>query len=409
MKRNFLHLFVLCLLFIGLVAGLSIAIHSIFLESTPGLDLYIYWVAGRNLLLEGNNPYSEQVSSQIQLGIHGRLALPGEDPMRFAYPLFSLLLVAPLLQFSFDWAQAIWLSFSILSTFVLLRLTVPHTPHWIPVSTIFFYPVVFGLILGNYVVLISSILIYCSTILLLNQYVITKYHQFLIGGLLAFTTIKPQLVVLLGIPLAFEIYRRRQWYILSGFISLLSFFLISSFLLMPNWFTQWIEVLKLYSRDNPYTSPIEDFLSIFLSPPIPGKVILAATFVVIFIYGLCLILWLQKKISPLAIITISGAMTFVLDPNGIAYDQIIFLLPVMVMIGISHPPKMIHRLGFVFLILSTWGLFYLDLRGLPWASNRITFLIALPWIIATLFLPSGSHQTGIIAPHEPTRTHPGDA
>jgi hypothetical protein len=61
-------------------------------------------------LLEGRDPYSPEVTREIQKGVYGRVLVPTQptDPkneQRFAYPLYVIFLLAPTIQWPFPVAQ----------------------------------------------------------------------------------------------------------------------------------------------------------------------------------------------------------------------------------------------------------------------------------------------------------------
>src|SRR5579863_566901 len=63
-------------------------------------DLYPCWLGSRELLLHGRDPYSPEVTREIQQGYYGRPLdnrRPSDpiDEQRFAYPLFVVFLLAP--------------------------------------------------------------------------------------------------------------------------------------------------------------------------------------------------------------------------------------------------------------------------------------------------------------------------
>src|SRR5438270_11103744 len=63
-------------------------------------DLYPRWLGARELLLRGRNPYSKEITREIQTGYYGRPLDPSrpEDPKdeeRFAYPVYVTFLLAP--------------------------------------------------------------------------------------------------------------------------------------------------------------------------------------------------------------------------------------------------------------------------------------------------------------------------
>src|SRR5215831_2663914 len=63
-------------------------------------DLYPRWLGARELLLHNRDPYSPEVTSDIQKGVWGRPIDPRnpndpQDESRFAYPLHVVFLLAP--------------------------------------------------------------------------------------------------------------------------------------------------------------------------------------------------------------------------------------------------------------------------------------------------------------------------
>jgi hypothetical protein len=81
-----------------------------FVESNPGgNDFLARWVGTRALLVERESPYRDSVARQTQTLAYGRAALPGEDEMRFAYPMYSAILFAPFaLIRDYALARAVW-------------------------------------------------------------------------------------------------------------------------------------------------------------------------------------------------------------------------------------------------------------------------------------------------------------
>src|SRR5437763_4500276 len=66
-------------------------------------DLYPRWLGARELLLHRRNPYSPEITREIQQGYYGRPIDPArpEDPndqQGFAYPVYVVFLLAPALE-----------------------------------------------------------------------------------------------------------------------------------------------------------------------------------------------------------------------------------------------------------------------------------------------------------------------
>ena len=73
-------------------------------------DLYPRWLGARELLLHRRNPYSDNVTKEIQKGYYGRAidaARPNDpkDQQGFAYPVYVVFLLAPLIGLPFPGVQ----------------------------------------------------------------------------------------------------------------------------------------------------------------------------------------------------------------------------------------------------------------------------------------------------------------
>src|SRR6201982_4343315 len=73
-------------------------------------DLYPRWLGARELLLHHRNPYGDDISIEIQKGYYGRAldsSRPNDpkDQQRFAYPIYVVFLLAPLIGFKFHDVQ----------------------------------------------------------------------------------------------------------------------------------------------------------------------------------------------------------------------------------------------------------------------------------------------------------------
>src|SRR3954447_26106939 len=72
-------------------------------------DLYAPWVATRELLLNGRDPFSDETTREIQLGVYGKVVDPASDSdqVAFAYPVYLILLLAPLAVVNFTTLQLV--------------------------------------------------------------------------------------------------------------------------------------------------------------------------------------------------------------------------------------------------------------------------------------------------------------
>ena len=73
-------------------------------------DLYPRWLGARELLMHGRNPYSAEITREIQQGYYGRPLDPTrpddpKDQQGFAYPAYVVFLLAPTVGLPFETVQ----------------------------------------------------------------------------------------------------------------------------------------------------------------------------------------------------------------------------------------------------------------------------------------------------------------
>src|SRR5207244_1288383 len=74
-------------------------------------DLYPRWLGARELLLHGRDPYSAALTREIQQGYYGIVLTPTspiKDQQGFAYPLYVVFLLAPLIGLPFPVVQPLF-------------------------------------------------------------------------------------------------------------------------------------------------------------------------------------------------------------------------------------------------------------------------------------------------------------
>src|ERR1035437_3484234 len=94
-------------------------------------DLYPRWLGARELLRRGRNPYSAEITREIQQGYYGRPLDPArpddpKDQQGFAYPPYVVFLLAPAVDLPFELVQKgfRWLLVVLAAATVLLWLRV---------------------------------------------------------------------------------------------------------------------------------------------------------------------------------------------------------------------------------------------------------------------------------------------
>ena len=133
------------------------------IQSPGGNDFLARWTGAHFWLVEGINPYDEQVSLEAQIMIYGRPANPslGEDVAHFVYPLPAMLFFAPFGLLPFTLARAIWMTILEISlpllAFISLRITrwrpPPATYILLILLSIFWYHGLRSVIVGQFAVI----------------------------------------------------------------------------------------------------------------------------------------------------------------------------------------------------------------------------------------------------------------
>jgi Glycosyltransferase family 87 len=360
-------------------------------------DLYPRWLGARELLLRHRDPYSPEITREIQTGYYGRPLDPervphGDEPgvnepkdqQAFAYPLHVVFLLAPTIGFSFGAVQTgfRWLLviLTLASVFLWLRVV-----RWRPSATVTTiviiltfgsYAVVQGIKLQQLTLVVSAVLAGCAASLVAGRFSLA-------GFLLALATIKPQLALpvtgWLGLW-AISDWRRRQIFLWSFGLST-AILLATSEYLLPGWFGEFRQAVVAYQQ---YTGGAGSLLDV-LTTPVLGKVVAAVAVIAVVVVG-----WRVRRVSHDSaafgvMLTLVLAVTLVIVPTFAPYNQVL-LLPA------------------AFLIAASWK----DL----WDRNRLTRLLCglallvvfWPWLassglmLASLFLPASSVQSAWAVP-----------
>jgi hypothetical protein len=301
-----------------------------------GGDFYPIWLTGRELLYQGKNPYTRQMTQEIQIGLFGRTvdARRKTDPpanfRAFVYPLYTDLLVVPLILLGFDQARLVlavllplitaaslvfWLRAFGLAVRSSTRVT-------IIVLALASYPVLEGLYS-------QQAGLFAGALLALGLAALARGQNVFSGMLLAFASIKPQLIWLLAIWLllwSVSNWKRRKNLALSFTLTLATLYLASQ-IVLPGWFVAWWRSIAAYPS---YTLPplTELVLGKFLGDAVGlAMLVLAAA-----------ICWSARHQEPgsaefsLAVSFVL-AVTIILSPTGGAvYDQVI-LIPAIFWLG----------------------------------------------------------------------------
>jgi len=338
-------------------------------------DLYTPWFGTRELLLHHRNPYSPDVSHEIQMAFYGRAIThdpgPGDiavDEQRFAYPPYVAFLLAPTIHLTFAELQAgapIVLAFLTAVGVILWFKVLRWSASWITVAAVVLFvlsspPVVQGLRLRQLGLLIGFLVA-------LAALCVSRGYLWIAGAVLAVSTIKPQMVLL---PLIWFLCWaasdwRRRWRLLAGFAAVLMALMGAAELVLPGWFFFFIRALQAYRRYTFRPPLIELALG-----SIPGGIVATALLLALLAFG-----WRHRKnpgdsqefVLTLACVLMVTMLTMPLIP---LFNQLLLILPAMLAVR--------------------------DWRSLPFA--RYAFLAVVGWpavmsLILLLLLPANSYPS----------------
>ena len=306
-------------------------------------DLYPRWLGSRELLLRHRNPYSAEVTWDIQAGYYGRPLDPNragdpkvdepKDQQGFAYPLHVVFLLAPTIGLPFPEVQAgfrwLLIALTLASIFLWLRVL-----RWRPSATVIAilivltfgsYAVVQGIKLQQLTLLVSALLAGCAAALVAG-------HLSLAGFLLALATIKPQLALpVAGWLLLWAVsdWRRRQQFVWS-FALTTAIFLAASEYVLPGWIKEFRDAVAAYRQ---YTGGAGSLLDV-LATPVLGKLLAAAAVLAVVIMG-----WKARRASHdseafSVMLALVLAVTLLIVPSFAPYNQVL-LLPAVFLIANS--------------------------------------------------------------------------
>jgi hypothetical protein len=219
-------------------------------------DLYPSWLASRELLLHHRDPYTQEITREIQAGYYGRPIDPARpnDPKNqqaFAYPVFVAFLLAPTVNLSFSEVQVLfrWLLAGLTALSVLLWIRVIGLRlSWLSTTALVLlvfgtFPVVQGIKLQQLSLLVAALIAGCI-------FSLTRGWHVRAGILLALATIKPQLTVLLVAWLMLWSVSRLylRWKFVAAFSVSLLVLVLGGEVLLPGWIHEFYGAVLNYRK-----------------------------------------------------------------------------------------------------------------------------------------------------------------
>jgi hypothetical protein len=356
-------------------------------------DLYPRWVGARELLLNRRNPYSPEVSHEIQIAYYGHIVTAEEaaqrvvDEQRFVYPVYVVFLMAPTIYTDFAkvqfWAPFVLGAFAVLSVAFsvgLLDWQLPWTTTIALILLVLSSPQIVQGMRHQQLALVVACL------LTAGGWCVHKGHLASAGVLLALSTIKPQMALL---PLVwFVLWATGEWRtrrrLLLGLGVTLLLLVGAGELLVPGWLGDFVAGMAAYRRYFPTTSVPRLILGDTL-----GIAVSCVIVIWILMFG-----WKNRKtgadsrqfVSVLAAFLMGTVLAF---PLFTPFNQALLILPALMVVrgwgGIARP----GRLSFMAVVFWPWigSIGLLALRPPLNPASQMALLPALAASAVPLLLP----------------------
>ena len=352
-------------------------------------DLYPRWLGARELLLRHRDPYSPELTREIQAGYYGRPLDPSrpndpEDRQAFAYPVYVVFLLAPTITLRFPVVQVgfRWFLIALVLLSVVLWLRIlrwklsPAALAAACILTLGSFQVLQGLKLQQLSLFVSGLIAACL-LSLVNGHLVAA------GILLALVTIKPQLVALLIVWLFFWSLGRwkERRNLVWSFLASMGVLFAASFYILPGWMQEFWRAAHAYRN---YNAGALSILEVFLTP-FWGRLLS-----ILIVFVLTIVCWRNRRVTSDSpqfawVTSLVLAITILTGPKTSPYNQVL-LLPAVFLIFKAFPALWETNLRtrltlLIFMLIFLW----------PW-------LAALSLTTASLFAPISTIQRSWVLP-----------
>ncbi len=343
-------------------------------------DLYPRWLGARELLLHGRNPYSAEITREIQQGYYGRPVNPGnpgdpKDQQAFAYPAYVVFLLAPTVTLPFETVRIgfrdLLFALALVDVFLWIRILrwkpSPMLKLTLGILALGWLPMVQGIKLQQITLFVMGLIGACVLSLAAG-------YLSLAGFLLALATIKPQLTFPLVAWLlvwAISDWRARRRFVI-GFLGTMLLLLIGAQLVLPGWTGMFVDAVRQYRH---YTDGRP--LLVSLLGPVLGWTAMALA------VSACLAkLWSSRNISIHSpdfgrTVGVVLALTVLVIPTSSLYNQVLMIPAILALSQSESLGSAGQRVGRLAWIIGGCLLVW------PWIS-AIGLCFSYPWLVPNL-------------------------
>src|SRR5579872_1460005 len=298
-------------------------------------DLYPRWLGARELLLHRRDPYSPDITREIQQGYYGRVLDPSRpndprDQQAFAYPLYVVFVLAPTIGLPFAVVQRIFLYFLVAFTAASVLLWLRALNWHLSLNSKLIWIV---LVLGSFPAMqgfkLQQLTLLVAGLIALSMAALSSGRLAWAGIALAVASIKPQLVFLVVLWLCIWVFgnwrqRRRLFWSMALSAAAL---VVGAEILLPSWIQEFRAASTAYYQ---YTGGGRSVLDVLLSP-IAGRVVSACL-----VIALLIALWRWRRAPETSLefqysLALVLATTLSVIPMFAPYNQLL-LIPALMLI-----------------------------------------------------------------------------
>ncbi len=373
----------------------AVIYHGLVRFKGTNLDFYMMWFGTRELW-HGHNPYTDQTTRQIQIGILGRPAVAGEIEYRFVYPAYFAILLFPLPLLPFTWAVTIWLVLLQFALMLALAFTL-RMLDWHPkIFVTLLLCLAWFLFRYNLIALALAQTTPMTLMLLTAAGLACSRGRLEWAAIaLALATFKPQLAVFPILGWLALMVVGRQWRAVSFFFLGLAALCALPFIFLPTWFLGFLSQIKLYAG---YSNPQSPLTLIISALPDNVRYLGLITGVVLGVGYLLWIVWRQRTLSAKGgftwVLVLTILLTLLIFPLAFVYEIALALVPGLILwrVLVLHN-NWISRALLVLLAcvpVLSWG----TIIGLPTIFDRLglpynvvnTDKILIPVLLLIIFI-----------------------
>lgn len=386
--KNILVIALVVVLALCILGGL-VWVNTLYVHNHPGeKDFLVPWLAARTFLQYGNNPYEDPATQRAQITYYGRLAGPGEDPLRLSIPFPIELFYLPFAMITdYALARGIWMTLleMALVGFGFLSMQVTN---WKPVRSITVLTLIFSVfwVYGFKALESNAPVIFAGIAMAGFLLALREQRDELAGAMLVIPFFKINIFYLLILFIFWWVIYHRRWRILAGFLMTMVILLALAFFLLSNWFMPFLGGVISHINFNPGLTPGLIFGSWwpFVGPRL-AWLLTAVLAIVIFIE------WRAVRNQEYNHFIWTACLTLAVTPLiGIPVtplDEMVMLLPLILFIAVLDERWLRQRNGGLggLLILILLAGYWFVVAGLAKAGNSAhtneTLMLSLPIIL----------------------------